>query len=68
MNDTAKVLIDRIISLGPTDKARAQALGVSMRTVTDYKAGKIPRIVLSLLDQGILSVPVTHSNDERGKE
>ena len=57
-------LINRIVSLGPTDKARAQALGVSMRTVTDYKAGKIPRIVISLLEHGIITVPV-HTNEER---
>ena len=66
MNETER-LIDRIILLGPTDKARATALGVSMRTVTDYKAGKIPRIVRSMLEQGIIRV-VRDNNDKRVPE
>lgn len=55
-------IIERIIALGPTDKARAKTLGVSMRTITDYKTGKIPRIVISLIEQGIIAIPTDTTN------
>lgn len=54
--DATKELIERIIAQGDDDLTRAQALGVSRRTITEYKAGKVPRIVRSLLDRGILVV------------
>lgn len=43
-----------IDSLGTTDRIRAQRLGVSVRTVTDYKAGKYPRIIDTLVRNPIL--------------
>lgn len=57
-------LVARIVSLAPSDKARAQTLGVSMRTITDYKSGKIPRIVLSMIENGILSIPLEPRKDD----
>lgn len=52
--DTIQKLIHEVIALGRDDKARAEALGVSPRTITDYKTGKFPRIVIALLERGIV--------------
>ena len=49
-------LVARIIAQGADDKARARALGVSARTITEYKAGRMPRILKNLLERGILVV------------
>lgn len=49
-------LVELIIAQGHDDKSRAKALGVSPRTITDYKSGKVPRIVTKLLEIGILVV------------
>ncbi|NCC30540.1 MAG: hypothetical protein EOM24_00790 [Chloroflexia bacterium] len=54
--DAQKMLIDLIIAQGHDDKSRAHALGVSIRTITDYKAGRVPRVVKTLLEKGILVV------------
>lgn len=54
--DATAQLVSRIIAQGPDDKARARVLRVSTRTITEYKAGKMPRIVKNLLDLGILKV------------
>jgi hypothetical protein len=54
--DPTEMLTQRIIALGDDDQARAEALGVSRRTITEYKAGNLPRIVRNLLDRGILVV------------
>jgi hypothetical protein len=54
MDDTIQKLVNEVINLGRDDKARAKALGVSPRTISDYKAGKFPRIVVSLLEQKIV--------------
>lgn len=34
-----------ITQLGATDKERATALGVSPRTITEYKKGQLPKIL-----------------------
>lgn len=54
MDETIQRLIAEVINLGRDDKARAKALGVSPRTITDYKAGKFPKIVTSLLERRIV--------------
>ena len=54
--DATSHLVERIIAQGSTDKDRAKALGVSVRTITEYKSGRVPRIVRSLLEREILVV------------
>ncbi len=54
--DPIAPLVQRIMEQGTDDKARAKALGVSTRTITEYKGGKVPRIVRALLACGILVV------------
>lgn len=62
--DAIAQLVDHIIAQGSSDKARAKALGVSPRTITDYKAGRVPRIVRSLLERGILVVQTCEQGDD----
>jgi hypothetical protein len=44
-------LIHAVHALGPTDTVRARRLGVSLRTLLDYKRGRFPRIVSALLER-----------------
>ena len=41
----------QLVKLGSNDRDRATALGVSPRTITDYKAGKFPRILIALAER-----------------
>lgn len=54
MEEAIQQLVKEVISLGINDKARAKALGVSQRTITEYKSGQFPRIILSLLERRIV--------------
>ena len=54
MNATIQQLVGEIVRLGDDDKERAVALGVSPRTITEYKAGRFPRIITALLEKNIL--------------
>lgn len=54
MDETIQHLIREVVNLGNNDKARAKALGVSPRTISEYKSGQFPRIVLSLIEQRIV--------------
>jgi hypothetical protein len=40
----------KLVTLAPNDRERAKLLGVSPRTITDYKAGKFPRILIALAE------------------
>lgn len=40
-----------LVTLGANDRERARLLGVSPRTITDYKAGKFPRILMALAER-----------------
>lgn len=51
---TIQQLVREVINLGVNDKERAKALRVSPRTISDYKSGQFPRIVLSLIEQRIV--------------
>lgn len=62
--DATAHLVKRIIEQGNSDKERAKALGVSPRTITEYKSGRVPRIVRSLLERGILVVRATEPSDD----
>jgi hypothetical protein len=64
--NTIDDLAQRIVEQGPDDKARAKSLGVSPRTITEYKAGRVPRIVRALIERGILVVKGT-ADDTTGK-
>ena len=54
MEEELHILAQEITNLGRDDKERAKALGVSLRTITDYKAGRFPRIITSLLEKRIV--------------
>lgn len=43
-------LINEINRMGANDRERAQRLGVSVRTITEYKAGRFPRIIFALAE------------------
>jgi hypothetical protein len=60
MEEVIQQLAQEVINLGRDDRERARVLGVSQRTITDYKAGRFPRIITSLLEQRIivLRVPI----------
>jgi hypothetical protein len=62
--DATAQLVERIVALGESDKARARALGVSPRTITEYKSGRVPRIVRSLLERGILVIRTGEPADD----
>jgi DNA-binding MarR family transcriptional regulator len=64
---TVEVLARRIVEQGPDDKTRAKSLGVSLRTITEYKAGRVPRIIRVLIERGIVTVQET-PEDRRGGE
>jgi hypothetical protein len=54
MSELTQKLAQEVINLGRDDKERAKVLGVSPRTITDYKAGKFPRAVMALLERQIV--------------
>lgn len=43
-----------ILDMGATDEERAKKLGISIRTITEYKAYKYPRIVRALAKHPVL--------------
>ena len=54
MNGQVQQLVREIVQMGSDDKERAAALGVSPRTITEYKAGRFPRIITILLERNIV--------------
>jgi hypothetical protein len=68
MEEATQILAREIINLGRDDKERAKALGVSLRTITDYKAGKFPRIITSLLEKRIVVLRERIVAGKRGRK
>jgi len=68
MKEATQLLAQEIINLGIDDIERANALGVSVRTITDYKAGKFPRIITSLLEKRIVVLRERIVPGKRGRK
>lgn len=44
-----------LYALAPTDRERAQKLGVSLRTIVEYRAGRLPRALYTLVHSTALA-------------
>lgn len=58
MSDQLDLLALAIVRLARTDARRAQILGVSRRTITDWRASIFPHSVRALIEAGVLKVVV----------
>lgn len=59
---------EKLVGLAANDRDRAKALGVSARTITDYKAGKFPRILMTLAERPELAQALLHDAQAFKKE
>ena len=50
MNERLESFRRAIAQLPGTDRERAKRLGVGLRTLTEYKAGRFPRIIRALAE------------------
>lgn len=67
MQDELDRLALGVLRLARSDARRAQILGVSRRTITDWRASLFPRSVRALIGAGLLKVVVPPARARAGQ-
>lgn len=55
MDATASQLLQALGRLGQTKTAQAKAIGLTPRQYSEWQAGRIPRIIRTLADAGVIA-------------